>query len=312
MTWHTPSFWYRPPGMASTSLIPLSGLYHLLHIADRSIKGKNPYTSKLPVICIGNLTAGGSGKTPVVESLYRLIQAQGIAQRPVILTRGYGHDEAQMLRQKGCAVIISSDRVKGAQLCEGAGYDLILLDDGFQNRSIKKNLSFIVIDGLRGFGNEHLIPAGPLREPIESGVARADAAMIIGTDVSEAGSRLPPSFPVFSGTTETDFKAANDQNYVAFCGIAHPDKFRRTLTDLGVEPKVFKIYPDHHAYKPEDIEKLKKIASEHKARLLTTEKDAIKMQESQLSDIMDIVPITIQWQNVDSVIKFIKERLAHA
>ncbi|HZJ12562.1 MAG TPA: tetraacyldisaccharide 4'-kinase, partial [Methyloceanibacter sp.] len=188
----TPSWWYRKTGVASAALSPLAALYGRV-AASRLARG-GAYRSRLPVICIGNFTAGGGGKTPTAIAVASLLKAMG--KSPAFLTRGYGGTAKGVVRVSGqdaeavgdeplllaaiAPTFVSADRVAGAKAIEETDADVIVMDDGFQNPSLAKDLSLIVVDAASGLGNGLLIPAGPLRAPLEAQFARADALLVIG------------------------------------------------------------------------------------------------------------------------------------
>jgi tetraacyldisaccharide 4'-kinase len=276
----------------------------------------------IPVICIGNLVVGGGGKTPAVIALVHLLKQSAQSFKPCILTRGYGGkktlhivmdsdtaeevgDEACLLR-RSAPVIIAADRVRGAKLAEERGFNLIIMDDGYQNPSLYKNLSFLVIDGIYGFGNGHVIPAGPLREPIDRGLERAQGIILVGADQADVGAILPPELPVFKATIHADFKPVHNQKYVAFCGLAQPDKFRSTLADLSVKTEEFISFPDHHPFSSRDISYLESLAVKHGARLLTTEKDFVRLSAyPHILSLVTSIPISMVFANEDKLLSLI-------
>lgn len=312
----TPSYWFQKPGVISYGLTPASFLYGIGRKAH--IAMTREHKVNIPVICIGNLIAGGSGKTPIVRAIFELIKTHNLATNPVILTRGYGgdhgqapyhldhnakitagmSDEAALLSCTG-PVIMAADRYQGALHAETLGYDLIIMDDGFQNPGLYKDISILVIDGTYGFGNQKLLPAGPLREPVHDGMKRAQACIIIGEDSYGVANILPSQMPCFHAHIETDFSPDPTQSYIGFCGLAHPDKFKRTLTQQHISLTDFIAYPDHYPYSQDDITTLIKMADQHKSRLLTTEKDAMRLISfnANLESYLDILPIHIKWDS---------------
>jgi tetraacyldisaccharide 4'-kinase len=251
------------------------------------------------VICIGNLVAGGSGKTPTALALMALIREQGLAQNPCFLTRGYGgrlegpvfvssqsYEEVgdeSLLLARVAPVIVAKERTKGAALAARSGHDLIVMDDGFQNPALHKDASFVVVDGRTGFGNGYLIPFGPLRECVSDGLARANAIIKIGGETSlhtaktvmnahiEAQSDLPPGTKVF-----------------AFCGLGQPEKFRQSLLEQGYEIAGFKSFADHHPYTVAEVKNLHAEAFQHKAHLITTEKDVCRLPSAENIHVLRI------------------------
>jgi tetraacyldisaccharide 4'-kinase len=329
MMFHTPHFWYRSPGLISQCLSPASALYDQARkLYSSRVK---PQEVDIPVICVGNLTTGGSGKTPVVQSLYRFIKGYNLAQNPVILSRGYGGeklsapllvtedempsynigDEARMLA-RSAPVIIYPDRYYGALYAQDCRFDMIIMDDGFQNPGLVKDLSLLVIDGEKGFGNGKLLPAGPLREPVADGLSRADACIIMGEDKQGIKSLLPEGMPCLSTRIGTDFRPKRTLKYIAFCGLAHPDKFRATLAKHEIPLADFIAYPDHYNYAAADISKLLHKVKETGARLLTTEKDAARLflYEKKLAPYMDVLHIHLQWSNKETLFNLLRETVS--
>ncbi len=321
----TPSFWYqKKSGIMSTALTPISWIYH--GFSHRRIHKKPRYKSKLPVICVGNLTAGGSGKTPVVTSLCKLLQQAG--KNPNILSRGYGAKLKNMtkvnqeihtakevgdepyMHAKDFDCWISADRVRGAKMIEtDPKVDVIVMDDGFQNPYLYKNLNIVVVDGVVGFGNEQLIPAGPLREPIENGIKRADALIIIGDDRHYLTERFSYLLPVFQAHLIPDFETHTwkGKKVIGFTGIGRPEKFRNTLLSIGVKLKEFVPFADHHFFSLSDINRLLNLAKKHGAKLVTTEKDWGRLPLS-FQDTIAAIPIKVKWKNEKALHEFLTEK----
>ena len=324
----TPSFWYRlkteRAPLFERVLAPISSLYQACHRFN--LKNTHIKEVPVPVICVGNLTAGGSGKTPVAIAINSLIKENAIFKTPYFLTRGYGgtatsprriegHDDAltvgdePLLLLKHSNTIISKDRYKGALHAHALGADCIIMDDGLQNLSLKKDLSFLVVNGKMGFGNEKTLPAGPLREPYSLAHKRIDAIIMIGKDERDILKQFT-DIPAF----QCDLKPLNENthdknaNYVAFCGLGYPDKFFNTLNDSDYNVVKREIYPDHYHYTDEDLAKLCDIAEKENAELITTEKDYVKIPQSYRSRVK-VLPIEIIWQDKDGITAFIKKNL---
>ncbi len=259
----------------------------------------DPYRSKAKVICVGNLTVGGSGKTPVAIALARVLTER--RQKPVILTRGYGGrirgpaivhpqsdsaldvgDEALVLAS-AAPVIVARDRAAGAKLAESLGADVIVMDDGHQNFSLAKDLSLVIVDSETGFGNGHMLPAGPLREPVGRGLTRADAIVTVGS-----GQPALPHVekPVLRAhIVPVDVLRLEDRPVVAFAGIERPEKFFATLRKLGAEIADAQAFPDHHVYSHGELEQLRNMARIIRAVLVTTEKDFVRLTLAQRQNI---------------------------
>ena len=318
MCFKTPSFWYQKPGLISHLLTPVSWLYQIGHTVNQIIQSQ-PYTSSVPVICIGNAIAGGSGKTPTVISLVHALKDNGITKKPFILTRGYGGalkeatlvdtkthasedvgDEALLLARHA-PTITASNRAAGARLAEKNGADLIIMDDGLQNSSLAKTLSFLVVDRQVDFGNNKTLPAGPLREPLSKILPKAQGIICIG-----------PAFhsdkPVFEAKIIPTGDLNKNPNYVAFAGLGLPDKFKNTLLDLELNLVGWHPFADHYNYSEQDIEKLRQEAEDKNAILITTEKDFVRLPQNLSKDITTL-PIEITFQNSNDLVSFIQDGL---
>lgn len=301
----TPDFWYKPRGWQSALLTPAAALYEFGRRHHARAVAQAP---ALPVICIGNIVAGGSGKTPAARALITLALDEHIAIRPYFLTRGYGGDESRLL-ENHAPVIIDSDRLNGARRAAAAGADLVIMDDGFQNPHIRATLNIVVIDGAVAFGNECLIPAGPLREPLADGFARADAFIIVGADRHHIARRLPNGKPVFTAVLRprAGFSVISTHPYVAFAGLGRPQKFRDTLDECGVRVVAFVGFPDHHPYTRHDIKQLLELGRTYNADLITTEKDAARLPP----DFTPVVlPIEMVFDDRAAVAAFIRKGIA--
>lgn len=306
MPLETPKFW-RSKGLIAQLLRPASCLYYWGHKFNTS--SAKTYKSSIPVICIGGVVAGGSGKTPVLHGLLKMIRAHGPYENPVILCRGYGGalkgpsvvdpkvhtakdvgDEA-LLHARYAPTIISPDRAAGAKLAEGMGADAILMDDGLQNNSLYKTFSFLVINARYGIGNGYMLPAGPLREPLVDALSRCNA--IIST-----GGILADEYPQAILATEMTVTSTHDKKktYLGFAGIAHPEKFKHTLEEHGFLLEGFKSFPDHHPYSDADMKNLLKKAGAHK--LITTEKDFVRIPDVY-KDKVECLVIEIFFKNPD-------------
>lgn len=329
----TPNFWYdtiTPQArLIALCLTPLSWLYNTGRKLHQSLPS-TVHRSPIPVLCIGNLTAGGSGKTPTALAVMNLIRTNNLAQNPVFLTRGYGGriktptlvdpshhtahdtgDEALLLAQ-AAPTIVSPDRAAGAGFAAQNGFDLIVMDDGFQNRSLAKTLSLVVIDGASGFGNGRLIPAGALREPVTEGTRRADGFVLIGDNAHNIRAQLPPDKPVFKAqiTVPKTWIADTKSSYIAFCGLGRPEKFKRTLERQNIKIAARLEFPDHHAFTPADLDKLIQTALNHKARLITTEKDALRLPPTFATQHpLDILPIELVFSEPDELATFIAQKI---
>lgn len=298
----TPKFWDVPNSFISKVLKPLGALY-AFGTAYRIRKAK-PYQADIPVICIGNLSVGGTGKTPVclavAKELFKLKRdffflnhgyKAHLKNILVDLERHTAYDVGDEAILLACyaPTVVDNQRARGAQLAIRKGAKCILMDDGFQNPSLIKTFSFIVVDGKKGFGNECVLPAGPLREPILKGLARADAIVLVGEDewgVKFFLQRNKIDLPLFTGHFAPKMKSIaplKGKDVLAFAGIGRPQKFFDFLQQNGINPVKTEEYPDHYFYTRFDIERLLKKANG--LPLITTTKDAVKIPKDLLKNI---------------------------
>lgn len=317
----TPAFWYEKPGLLSTLLTPISWLYQTGHVINQNINPA-PYKSTIPVICIGNAIAGGSGKTPTVIALHKLIKENQIAQNPAFLSRGYGGniksativdlnkhtiddvgDEALLLATQG-TTIVSPNRAEGAKLAESLKADLIIMDDGLLNKSLEKNITFLTIDRNMDFGNGRTIPAGPLREPLSKILPKTDAVICIGRP-------LQSDKPVIETELTPKTKLDASQKYIGFSGIAYPKKFKKTLEDNNITLENWYEFSDHHVFTPKELEKLTTEAQNKNATLITTEKDHVRLPAAY-KDKIPSFSVEISIKSPETVSAFIKNRLQSA
>ena len=285
-----------------------------------------------PVICIGNVTVGGSGKTPIALDIAERLKLMGMM--PHFLTRGYGGrlpgptkvelnyhtptdvgDEAFLLTRVA-PTWIGADRSATAIMALNSGANVLIMDDGFQNVSLVKDLSLLVFDGGVGRGNKHLLPAGPLREPLDDALSRADGLILLGEDKTSLLSSLPTSMPKFIANVRPVLKKLElkGRRFLAFAGIGRPEKFFDTLEESGAILAETKTFPDHHPYSLSEITSLKARATTLEAALITTEKDAVRLQPSEKNGI-HILTISIHWDDVDAIealLVSLTNRLTHA
>jgi tetraacyldisaccharide 4'-kinase len=305
---HAPEFWAHD-GLPPTLLQPLASIYAGIGAARRALT--RPRRAGVPVVCVGNLVVGGAGKTPVVLSLAARLGASGL--QPHILTRGYGgtlagpvrvdpmrHDatmvgDEALLLAATAPCWVARDRVAGARRAVAAGADVLLLDDGFQNPALAKDLSLIVVDGGYGFGNRRVMPAGPLREPIASGLGRAGAVVILGKDESGSEALVDGRLPVLHARLAPHgAEALRGRDVVAFAGIGRPAKFYRTLAELGARIVATHDFPDHHAYREEEIGGILTEARAARAQAVTTEKDRVRLPPNHRTEVA-AVAVTVEW-----------------
>jgi tetraacyldisaccharide 4'-kinase len=298
-----PAFWSDPDALAGRLLAPLGALVGAVTLARMRREGSR---APVPVVCVGNPTVGGSGKTPAVQWLAALLAGEG--HRPAILSRGYGgrlagpvvvepgrHAAADvgdepLLHAARWTTVVSRDRPAGAALAASGGASLIVMDDGFQNASLAKDLSILVVDAASGLGNGRVLPAGPLRAPFAPQLALADALLLVGDgtpgdrlaeDARRAG-RLVIRGRLAVPAAARGWLAGRD--VLAFCGIGRPEKFAETLGAAGARNALLRPFPDHHVYGDADAERLLDEARRTGLPLVTTEKDAVKLTGSAALD----------------------------
>ncbi len=291
-----PGFWSRPAGLTALALSPIAAIYGAIASWRMAQPGR---AAGVPVICVGNLTVGGAGKTPTAIAIAELLQAAG--RRPFVLSRGYGgalagpvrvdaarHRAADvgdepLLIARTVPTIVSRNRAAGAEAARAAGADVIVMDDGLQNPSLDKDLAIVVVDGRRGIGNGRVFPAGPLRAPLEAQWGCADAVLIVGA--GEAGRAVANDaqvhgLPVLHGRLEPDQAALaslQGRKVLAFAGIGDPEKFFATLQAAGVEVAARVSFPDHHSYSASEAADLVRRADRDGLLLATTEKDLARL-----------------------------------
>lgn len=303
-----PDFWQRPPGLLSGLLSPLGALYG--SVTSRRATRAPEHTPAIPVVCIGNAVMGGAGKTPVAGSL--AAEPRFAAKNPHILTRGYGGSEAGPLRvdpgihdaaavgdealllAKAAPTWIARNRVAGAKAIEAAGAGLILMDDGYQNSTLAKSLNLLVIDAAYMFGNGHAFPAGPLREPPDSALSRADAVIALGDDWAAKHFAGKPVFRArIVAENGTDFRG---RAVHAFSGIGRPEKFFRTLAAAGAGIRRRVAFADHHPFTEAELIRMLDEAEADSAIPVTTEKDLVRLPPA-LRDRVQVLTITLAWDD---------------
>lgn len=287
-----PDFWQKGGALAA-ALSPLGAL----HGASVAFKARHAkaFDPGIPVICVGNLTAGGSGKTPIAIALAEMLRARG--HRPYFLTRGYGgsengpalasrgHSAAVMgdealLLARTAPTIVARDRAAGAKLAREKGATVLVMDDGHQNFALRKTLSLVVVDAQAGFGNGYQIPAGPLREPVAQGLARADVVILVGDGMPDMKGHAGT---VLRAHLTTDGTVFAGKDVFAFAGIGRPEKFIASLEASGANITGRCFFDDHHPYTGDEITQLRMVAGD--ASLVTTEKDFVRLTIPQREGI---------------------------
>jgi len=304
---HVPSFWIHDTWV-SRLLSPLSRIAAC--VTARRV-AKRGWIAPVPVICCGNATVGGAGKTTVTIALIELLLQREKAVH--VLLRGYGGtargprkvevgdpvklvgDEALLLARYA-PTWIGADRAASARAAIAAGAEVLLMDDGLQNPSLAKTLSLLIIDGTTGFGNGRVLPGGPLREPVIAAASRCHVGILIGNDETNAAKWLPTGFPVVSAHLEQTeaIEALIDKKVVAFAGIAIPNKFFAALRRSGIELVAQISFPDHHQFRAAELARLEEQANAQGAILVTTPKDAMRLPTKMKVHVVDV---RVVWDN---------------
>lgn len=298
-----PRFWQQSNHPLATWLAPLAWAYHKAGQLRR--RYTTPFTSAVPIICIGNITLGGSGKTPVAIALATLLKTR--ITRIAFVSRGYGgrlcgpvlvdhmkHSsrdvgDEPLLLARIAPTWIAKNRVEGIKAATAAGAELIITDDGFQNPSFTKNLSLLVIHGTTGFGNGNIFPAGPLREPLHEALARSQAVILIGEDRYHIAHHITVPIIPATITPHADHNLAG-KHVIAFAGIGQPEKFFATLRQCGAVVDAAHSFPDHYTYTEKDLTQL----AQSGTCLITTEKDWVRLPETWKAHIA-YLPIALTW-----------------
>ena len=305
----TPEFWDAAPGFVAGLLAPVGAAVDAASRVCRALA--HPYRASVPVICVGNIVVGGAGKTPVVLSLVEVLRQAGVS--PHIVMRGYGgrlagpvrvdlatHDadavgDEALLAAAQAPTWVARDRTAGVRAATEAGAGAVLFDDGFQNPSVAKDLALLVVDAANGFGNGRLLPAGPLRERIEDGLARADAIVLLDGDTTPglAGAACPI---LHASLAPVDGGRLAGRRLVAFAGIGRPGKFFATLRRLGAKLAAEHAFPDHHRFSDSEIAALHAVAEREQALLVTTAKDAARLRPAERAGI-EVLDVRIEWRD---------------
>jgi tetraacyldisaccharide 4'-kinase len=306
-----PEFWRTNNGIARL-LDPVGRIVG--HITTQRVVTATNFRPGVPVVSVGNLTVGGTGKTPVVMALVRRLKARGLS--PAVILRGYGGrlkgpvavdpgqhtvddvgDEALLHAIRGPTWVARS-RAAGAERAVAGGADVLVLDDGHQHPGIAKDLALVVVDGTNGFGNGRLFPAGPLREPVSDGLARAHAAIIMGDDRRNLAARLAARLPLFRarlvpGPEQTTLRG---RKVVAFAGIGRPEKFFHTLQAIGAHLAAVHSFADHYAFGEADIQPILDEAYSLGAIPVTTAKDAVRLAPDQRQQV-NVLSVDVAWDD---------------
>jgi len=313
----TPHFWTEL-SWQSVILFPVSYIWRFGHYAQQKIL--NTKETEIPVICVGNLTVGGSGKTPVVITLCRFLS--GIGKSTSILTRGFGGKEKgpifvstnlhqsldvgdePLMMAHSLDVCVSRNRPLGANhILDKKKYDCIVMDDGLQNPTLKKDLNIAVFDGKFGIGNGFLLPAGPMRQKLEVGIQNIDLVIFNGKDETGLGQKIPPHIPIFTGELQPDeeiVEKMKNRRVYGFAGIGNPSRFFKTLNDIGADLVGEAHFADHHPYTDADLTQLYEEAMQSGAELVTTQKDWMRLPTDWRDRVLT-VPVRIHFSADDTI-----------
>jgi len=330
-----PGFWHRPSSWKSHLLRPLAALYGA--VAARRLR-RQGFDAGLPVFCVGNYHVGGAGKTPTVLALARMLRALG--ERPVVLSRGYGGrlrgpvmvdparhlaadvgDEPLMMSLE-VPVAVARNRIDGVALAKSQRASVILMDDGFQNPSVAKDASLIVIDSERGLGNGRVLPAGPLRARLKPQLARTDALVVVGSGRAAAAladgvrARGGQVFAAQFKPDENSVAALTGKRLLAFAGIGDPGRFFRTLRGCGLDVVRERAFADHHFFSESDLDALQTDARRDQLTLVTTDKDFARLrggaEPPAFGNEIAAFAVTLQFADGAAVRKFLANRLFKA
>jgi len=322
-----PGFWQNPPekpGLTARLLMPLSALWQAL--SNRRMARGAWLRVAVPVVCVGNITIGGSGKTPTVIALSERLQNWG--WQPHVVSRGYGGKltgpvrvnerkhtaqdvgDEPLLLAAFCPTWVARNRHEGALAAISDGADVILLDDGFQNPTLAKDMSIVVVDAVSGFGNGRVIPSGPLREPVDGGLSRADVLLAIGPSKARAGFRETAPIPPKVARAEAELKPLKTgidwkgMKVFAFAGIGRPAKFFATLRALGADILRAEALADHQPLTLTLMRRLENESFLNEAQMVTTEKDATRLPEEYKLRVLT-VPVRLHvkdWSPIDAAL----------
>jgi tetraacyldisaccharide 4'-kinase len=324
-----PRFWWHPsPSLRANLLRPVGLIYGSVTASRMKRRGEQ---AELPVICIGNFTAGGAGKTPTAIAIAMILDMAG--ESPAFLSRGYGGrlagpvrvqpqhgatdiGDEPVLLSRTARTIVSRSRPAGARLAYEIGATVVIMDDGLQNPSLVKDCAIAVVDGTTGIGNGLPLPAGPLRASMRAQWPLVDAVLVIGdgepgrqvaVEADEHGKR------VFTASLEPAPEAAEalkGRRIMAFAGIGRPEKFFDTLHACGALVDATHTFPDHHPFKPEEVAALRKEAESLGLLPVTTEKDLVRIANaSEAWPELTALPVRLRIENETGLRNLLMRRI---
>ncbi|KAB0682986.1 tetraacyldisaccharide 4'-kinase [Aureimonas leprariae] len=333
MAGETPAFWWRAPGWQTACLAPFASAYGAA--AARRLERGERAEAGVPVVCVGNFTVGGGGKTPTAIALGRAARAEGLS--PGFVSRGHGGalreatlvdlahhhaglvgDEPMLLAQEA-PTAVAADRKRAAALLVAAGADFLVMDDGFQSARLAADLTLVAIDAGRGLGNARVVPAGPLRAPLRDQIRHADALLVIGRgSAGDAAIRLTArsNRPVFEARLlAREAERFRERRVFAFAGIADPEKFYRSLREAGATLAGARDFPDHHRFSEEEMHDLREAARRAGADLVTTAKDLVRLEgggetAARFREAVDVFAVDLVFEPPELARRFVREAVA--
>lgn len=329
-----PDFWWRKALTPAAMMLAVPSYAYGL-VSGRRMLARHRGQVRCPVICIGNFVVGGAGKTPFALRLADRLMLEG--RKPGFLLRGYGGretgplvvdperhgatdvgDEALLLAAKAVTVI-AADRVAGGKTLSDLDVDMILMDDGFQNPALQKDLSIVLVDAETGIGNGLCLPAGPLRAPVAKQILKADALVVVGEgsaadDVVQLAARR--GLPILSARLVPVLRQAlKSKPLFAYAGIGRPQKFFASLKALGLEVAETRAFADHHMFSEKEVEQLLVTAEKRELQLVTTAKDMVRLKSEPaeiyrwLADRSEVLEVEMKIDNEDRLIGLIQEKI---
>ncbi len=325
----TPSFWWQKNSLAGLATAPLGFIYGFV-AAQNMLRSPKHYVD-LPVLCIGNYIVGGAGKTPTAIALAKAVKKMG--KKPGFLSRGYGggiveatlvdvetHNskdvgDEPLILTKHAITVIAAKRNEGAELLAKSGVDIIIMDDGFQNPSLYKDFNLVVVNSKRGIGNGFSMPAGPLRVSFGAQLRKTDALLVIGdengaTQVVRHAARAAK--PIYNARIHVlNARLFKGKRYLAFAGIADPEKFYTSVESTGAKIIHRRSFHDHHPFLDEEIKEMLELAKVEGLEIITTEKDMARLVRQSdvhktLAEKAQILAITLKFDDpkmLENVIK---------
>ena len=306
MKFYKPNFWKKKYyNIYSLILLPISIVIQFLFFIQKGII--SPKKFNIPVICVGNIYIGGTGKTPLTLELYNILKSMN--KNPAIVKKFYKnhYDEIELIKQNVGNLFLNSSRKKAMDEVQNKNFDVAILDDGYQDCSIKKDLKILCFNEKQLIGNGHTIPSGPLREKLSS-IKKSQIVVINGNenkDFEDKLKKISKNINIFYSRYISEIpKEFNNKKFLAFAGIGNPENFFDTLREYGLNVTKSKIFPDHYSYKKNEIENLLDLANKNELDLITTEKDHYRLKK--LGFNINYLTIKVQIEKKDKFEKLIK------